>query len=109
MLTTLKDIFRPTSKKLVWAFGIGLPLTLLGSLFAIQYHGPSYYPHLAAVLLLPIWLVQNVWWLQWAKEFWNSSLTGTTEIIFEAAIQFVYYYVLVSFASFLFGLGRKRK
>lgn len=97
----LKAVFRPSWKKVVASMGIGAPLTVAGYLFAVQYHGPDYYPYLAAILLLPVWLIENLWWLHWVQTYCDFSPTGFTNIAVGGILQFLYYYTVISLIGYL--------
>lgn len=95
MLTTLKDIFRPTWKKIGWTLGLGLPVSLFGLL--LEHLGVHHSPLLivwVAIFLLPVLAVL----------FGFFSSLGSSHPITLAAVavlQFLYFYVPVCVALFV--------
>lgn len=54
----LKEIFRPTRKKIAYTLLVAISLYVLGNLFgAVSRHAPRYITYVAIVLLLPNFLL----------------------------------------------------
>lgn len=88
MLTTLKDIFRPTWRKLIVALAFGVPLSLLGLLCAWVPHKPDYVEVITAVLLFPLWVLDFLPWLGSLHKHWIIFLVFS-------AVQLGYYYMVI--------------
>jgi hypothetical protein len=90
VLTTLKDIFRPTFVRVVWTVAIGGLLTGVGFLLLLaSVAGPPIYGEVASVFVLG-YAVAN--WLH---------LRGASALFAFFAFQSLYMYVLVLLATHL--------
>lgn len=97
MQTTLKDIFRPARKRLMWTVVLGLPITLLG--LHVAGKGAVHSPPLllvAFVCLLPTVLAGWLW-----EQLSFLAHPGPVTVVLMSVLQFLYFYALVSLASFV--------
>lgn len=104
MLTTLKDIFRPTWKRLAWTITLGFPITMLGVFVA----GKGAVHSVPLIIVGSVCLFPHVlfWW------FAETRLHIIAPSYFKWAIlpilQFFYFYVPVCLIGSAIGELRRR-
>ncbi len=103
MLTTLKDIFRLTWKKMTWTVVLGLPVTLFG--FYLLNQGIRHSPLLLAVAFACLLPTVLAGWLSEGLSF--LAHPGPLTLLLLVVLQFMYFYVLV--CLFPFGIRRIRE
>lgn len=103
MLTTLKDIFRPTRAKIGWTLATGIPLTLFG--FALAFasvHGSDLLAYIAGIFLLPTFILSRV--APYASLFYSNDVVV---VVLFLILQFSYFYVIVGVVTLLLGKAKR--
>lgn len=92
MLTTLKDIFRPTRKKLAWTLALGIPPTVVGFLWLQKpsvSHSPLMLLGVFLIFLLPALYTELFGGIS------SFSAASPVTLLILGVLQFLYFYVPV--------------
>lgn len=96
MLTALKDIFRPTWKKVVGAVLLTVCLAFAALLFVGQRHGPDWHDYATAILMPPVMVVRL---LSDMKVFGTHGAGDLPLAAILWGLQLIYAYTIVCLGS----------
>ncbi len=95
MLNTLKDIFQPTRKKILWTIVVTISLTVIGGLLAVfSVHGPDAF-FIAGAALMPLAFLLGKF-MEYFGLDWEFAAT-----VLYPLLQLVHYYIVVSIIVYI--------